>query len=259
MQFGILKRLVEQGLQVDAIYGTSVGNLNACGYAHAGLAGLEQFWGKIEKTSNVFKFNWSTLLFLSKGVYNAKPLRSLVQDCTNGKMPTIPCWSCAVEVESGKINYMKADGSAAFVDHVVASASIPGFAEPVNGMVDGGVREQTPLKKAIDDGYDKIVVILCNPWQADPDPDKNGNWVQNILRATDIMSHEIFLNDIQNCLWYNNNPSLGKKLIDLKVYAPEKLVIGSEDFSQDKIQPAIAYGYEQALNGPIDPAKLINP
>lgn len=250
MQVGIFKYLYEQGLRPDAIYGTSVGNLNACGYAYLGLDGLLEFWSKIKKNSHVFKLNWSALILRAGGLFHAKPLRGLIEECVKDKQPQIPCYSCVVDLMTGEIKYGKA-GEPDYVDYVVASASIPGLCEPIGNLVDGGVREQSPLKKAIQEGADKIVVILCSPWQENPDPKPLGNWISNILRTTDVMAHEIFLNDIKECAWYNENLPEGKRRIEIEVYAPEKLVIDSLDFTQNKIQPAIQYGYEQAKKGPV--------
>jgi NTE family protein len=251
MQYGILKYLYEQGFTPDVVYGTSVGNLNGMGYSYIGIKGLEKFWSKITKRSSLFKFNWLSLILKSKGVFNTKPLRKLVQEAIKeGIYPKIPCYSCCVNIKTGEIVYGTPD-MPDYEDYVVASASIPCFNDPIGDLVDGGVREQTPLKKAIEDGCEKIVVILCNPYKQNPDEGKNGNWIENLLRTTDLMAHEIFINDIEACRWYNANLEPGKRKIELEVYCPEKLVIDSMDFTQDKIQPAILYGYECAKKGPI--------
>lgn len=250
MQIGILKYLCEQGFYPDVIYGTSVGNLNACGYSYNGIKGTLEFWGSIKKKTDVFKFNWKSIFLQSRGVFNAHPLRKLVEKSIAGKTPEIPSFSCAVDLMTGAIKYGKA-GDPDYVDYVIASASIPALCDPIGNLVDGGVREQSPLKKAIEDGADKLVVILCNPWREDPDPAPLGNWISNLLRTTDIMAHEIFINDIQACLWYNRRNLPGKRKIEIEVYCPERLVIDSLDFNQEKIQPAIQYGYECAKNGPI--------
>lgn len=250
IQVGIFKCLHEQGLRPDSIYGTSVGNLNACGYTYLGLDGLLEFWSKIKQKSDVFKFKWSSLILKSRGLFHAAPLRKLINECVANKTPSIPCFSCTVDLMTGEIKYGQA-GEPDYVDYVIASASIPGLCEPIGNMVDGGVREQSPLKKAIKDGAEKIIVILCNPWQEDPDPAPLGNWLKNILRTTEVMAHEIFLNDIYECAWYNSNLSEGKRKVILEVYAPERLVIDTLDFNQEKIQPAIQYGYEQGKKGPV--------
>jgi len=251
MQFGILKYVIEQGYKPDVVYGTSVGSLNAAGMSHVGIEGLEEVWKSLRKTSDVFSFNWKFLLFIAAGLYNAKPLHKLLIKTLKDKPPVLPAYCCKVHLETGEIKYVS-NSEADYIESTVASCSVPGFNDDINGWVDGGVREQTPLKQAILDGADEITVILCNPLKTNPDFGKKGNWIKNILRAIELLAHETFLNDIQNCIWYNNNAQPGKRNIKLTVYAPRELVIGSNDFTQDKIQPAIAYGYEQGKLGPIN-------
>lgn len=247
VQFGILKYITEQGYKPDVIYGTSVGSLNAAGYSHVGITGLHSIWKSLKKTSDIFKFNWTFFLFLTSGLYNAKPLKKLLEKITLNP-PNINAYSCKVSLETGEIAYTHC-AEADYIESTVASCSIPVFNDDINGWVDGGVREQAPLKRAIQDGADEIVVILCNPITKDPVYYKKSNWFNNLLRTTELLSHEIFLNDIQNCIWYNENGL--KKSIKLTIYAPREVVIGSTDFNKDKISNAINYGYEQAQIGPI--------
>lgn len=251
VQFGILKYLYEKGLRPDVIYGTSVGSLNAAGLSFIGIDGLEKVWSSIQKMSDVFKFNWKVLIGKASGIYNGAPLRKIIQDVVSNNEPHILAYSCAVSLYSGEIGYFSCHDEH-YVAATLASSSVPVLTEDVNGWVDGGVREQTPLKKAIEDGADKIVVVLCNPIEKNPNYDFVKNIIKTLLRTTDILGHEIFLNDIQNCIWYNENSITGKRKIELEVYAPQRLVISTHDFTQDKIQPAIKYGYEVAKNGPID-------
>lgn len=248
VQLGILKYITEQGYTPDVIYGTSVGSLNAAGLSHVGINGLHDIWKSMTKTSDIFKFNWKFIFFLASGIYNAKPLKKLLEKII-ANPPTINAYSCKVSLETGEIAYVHC-AEDNYIESTVASCSIPVFNDDINGWVDGGVREQTPLKRAIQDGADEIVVILCNPITKDPQYYKKSNWINNLLRTTELLSHEVFLNDIQNCIWYNSNNL--KKNITLTIYAPREAVIGSTDINKDKIANAINYGYEQAKIGPID-------
>lgn len=248
-QFGMLKYIIESGVRPHAIYGTSVGSLNSAGYAFNGIEGLEQVWKSIKKRSHVFKLNWKAIFLSSSGLCHAAPLKKIIEEYTKGT-PQCDAYACKVHLETGEIKYTHCSDPD-YVNSCVASASIPALCDDVDGWVDGGVREQTPLKQAIKDGATKIIVILCNPIKKDPDLSKKSNWVKNLLRSTDLMAHEIFLNDIQSCLYYNANQDPGKREVQIEVYAPEELVIDSLDFNQKKIQPAIQYGYEQAKKGPI--------
>lgn len=250
VQFGTLKYLHEQGFRPNAVYGTSVGSLNAAGYAFKGIDGLQTMWNSITSRSKVFKFNLKSLVLGSSGLFNAAPLKKLIEDNTKGT-PSCDAYACTVHIETGEIKYSHCSDPD-FVEKCTASASIPALCDDLDGWIDGSVREQTPLRQAIKDGATKIIVILCNPIQKDPELAKKSNWVKNLLRSTDLLAHEVFLNDIQTCLYYNRTRENGKREVQIEVYAPESLVIQSLDFNQEKIQPAISYGYEQAKKGPID-------
>ena len=249
IQFGILKYLYERGLVIDSAYGTSVGSLNAAGLSFCGIEGMQKVWDSLKKKSDVFKFNWSTLILKSQGIFNASPLKKLLQKVLVGE-PKIPAYACKVSLITGEIKYSSCYDSD-YIDSIVASSSVPVLTDPVGEWVDGGVREQTPLKRAIDAGADKIIVILCNPYTENPEKGKVGNFLQNALRTSEILSHEIMINDIQSCLWYNKMELPGKRYIKLEVYAPEYLPLGTSDFTQDKIQAGIKHGYEVAQKGPI--------
>lgn len=250
VQFGMLKHIIEQGIRPHAIYGTSVGSLNAAGYAFKGIDGLQKIWNSIKKRSNIFKFNLKSILLISSGLFHTAPLRKLLEENTTGT-PSCDSYACQVNIETGEIAYPHCK-DVNYVDGCVASASIPALCEDVNGWVDGSVREQTPLKQAIKDGATKIIVILCNPIQRNPELAKKSNWIKNLLRTTDLLAHEVFLNDIQTCLYYNRTRENEKVEVQIEVYAPEKNVIECLDFNQEKIQPAIQYGYEQAKRGPLN-------
>lgn len=249
MQFGILKYLIEQGIKPNVVYGTSAGSLNAAGYAFTGIEGLEKLWASIKSRSNVFKFNFSALILQSSGLFHSRPLQALIKANTQG-IPKCDSYACKVNIETGEIKYVH-NSDLDYVKSCAASSSIPAICDDVEGWVDGSIREQTPLKRAILDGATKIIVILCNPLTKNPENVKKSNWVKNMLRGVDLMAHELFINDIQSCLYYNKNKHGDKREVQIEVYAPEKLVLEATDFNQAKIQLAIQYGYEQAQRGPI--------
>jgi len=243
-----MKYLSEFGFHPDAIYGTSVGALNAVGYAYQGISGLEKVWRNIKGKTNIISFNWLSLILKSKGLYNTKPLRKILEKNIVGS-PTCDIYVCKVSLITGKIKYGH-DSEIDFISSVEASATIPGIMAPIDDeWVDGGVREQTPLKQAILDGTDKMIVILCNPLEYEQSERKVGNWISNALRTIDILTHEIFINDIQTCLECNKEKD--KKFIELAVYAPSYIMHDTLDFDSEKIANGIQLGYETAIKGPI--------
>lgn len=225
---GVYHQLDARGITFDAHYGTSVGALNAAGMAFVGAQGLKKLWHDIRGTSDVLRSNWWQLCFKT-GKYSTAPLRKTLEAIAAGRTPTAEAVACYVDLLTGAIEYgySSKPGKLSFLDAVMASASIPQSMEPVHGRyVDGGVREQTPLKQAIADGADEIYVLLCNPIKRD-----TLTWggpksvffrdLQLGLYAIDVMSHEVYLWDVAECL--RRNESGEGRRIDIHVYAPDRL------------------------------------
>jgi NTE family protein len=256
-QVGVMKALAEQGVVPDVAYGTSVGALNITGYSYVGLEELAKIWRRIKRGRDMLGLNLGRLVTLSAtGVFNTKPLRKKIRKIVRGHDADFPAWVCVTNLSDGSISYHRSE-SPDFPRMVEASAAIPVAMDPIRKyLVDGGVREQAPLKRAIKDGADKIVLILCNPMQ-----DKMKHWGYDDgflpmigigLRAVQMLQHEVYINDINTCQSINReiarytleNASHNKKLIDLKVYAPDHTIIGTLDFNPRKISKAIQQGYD---------------
>ena len=254
-QVGVMKKLHEQGIVPDAIYGTSVGALNAFGYAYAGMSGLEQHWLDIvgpkwyspwTPSSDVLSFNWSILLLgWADGIYNTKPLKKYLE---NLAITSPICEAIAVKanLNSGIVEYVsnKNVPVSDFTEAVRASGSIPGMMSPVGDWVDGGVRKFVPLEKAITDGADKIYVILTCPLtqNALDSYDTSSQFPLfkffNIAyRAIDgVMEQEIFTTNAEDC--FNNDSN-----IPIEVYAPLVVPCTTFDFNPAKIRANIEMGY----------------
>lgn len=245
-QVGVLKALYKRGYKFDAAYGTSTGALQSAGLSYVGIEGLERTWLEIKGKSDIFKFNWLSLILMSDGLFNTKPLRKKIDKICEGK-PQIPVTVCKINLETGQKAYSKS-GDLDFNESVEASTCVPLGTSPVNKIwVDGGVREITPLKKAIDEGADKIVIILANPWKINPDHWKRSwNPFLRILsiakRSVDILAHEVLINDIRSCI--NKNKDSRYKKIEIEIYCPEFYVSGTNEFNSEKIRNGIQHGYD---------------
>lgn len=254
-QVGVMKRLHEQGVRPDAIYGTSVGALNAAAYAYGGMDQLEHQWNNVvgkkwympwTPSPDVLGFNWLMLLMCADGIYNTKPLRkTLDQTCVGEAI----CEAIAVRVSlnTGVTDYVsnRKVGIKDFVDGVQGSATIPGMMSPIGEWVDGGVREVAPIRKAIQDGADKIYVMMANPIVENPtelfDIDRTSPFLKFLsaaYRAIDgVMTHEIFFNDVRDV-------ALAQKHVSVEVYAPKVVPYGTLEFDPAKIKNSIKLGYE---------------
>lgn len=250
-QVGVLKRFEQKGIRPDAVYGTSVGAINAAGYAYKGAKELEKIWRNMKSKSDLFSFNWSVYLGIADGLYNSKPLKKLLDEIVQGE-PDFPVDVCKVDLESGKIIYTK-HSDKDFKESIRASAAIPLAFEPVGGCVDGGVREKTPLNRAIQDGCTTIYAICCNPVIYDPAAWKipKSKLFRSFhigMRSFELLEHEVMIEDLKCCL-SRNKYKTGKrfyKKIDLKIFAPDELIIDTLEFSHGKIVKAISQGCNSA-------------
>ena len=218
----------------DVIIGCSSGALNAAGFSHLGPVGLEMMWRRINGRSDIFKFGWSR-----EGVFSSDPLRKIVRAAI-AKPASTTVWVNRVCLEDGAIYYTRS-GDMGYEDAIIASCSLPGAVVPVRRdgktWVDGGTRQNLPLKRAIDLGADDITIVLCSPMH-------EGGWttapgmVNYVARAFDLMGHQMLLDDIAHL----ERKNATKKPISARIYSPSCEMMGTLDFDPSKIRQAIMLG-----------------
>lgn len=251
-QAGMLLRLKPD---FDHVYGTSTGALNAAGIAIAGLPVLEQVWDGIEKMSDIYLFQWWTLGPLFGGaLHSYKPLLGILKQTILGKTATMDVTVTKVNILTGELVYHTLRKGEvcdeAFMMSVLASTCVPFHSNPVDrAWFDGGVREITPLRQAIEDGYRDITVIMTNPFQINLDPAPEPGWflrgVKLGLRAIDVVSHEITVSDVKSCILKNRVP--GYDSVQVRTYAPPVQLTETDGFTQPQIQAAKSQGRDSLL------------
>jgi NTE family protein len=227
-QAGVIEKL--SGETFDFVVGTSAGALNAVGYSHIGSTGLKKLWFSIKSRSDLFSYS-----FFGGGLFSSSPLRKMIVSAIKGRHAELPCWVSAVRLEDGCLVYAN-DTDPHFIDMTVASCCIPGVIEPYKTAaatyVDGGVRDNCPIKRAMELGATDVTVILCSPMEStEPWELKKGDFfpIQHYAsRAMDIIMHEAVVNDIDSC-----KPEI------LRIFAPIGNVCDTMDFDPETIR--IAY------------------
>lgn len=223
-QAGALAELLESGFVPDAIYGTSVGSLNGAFLAdRAGRAvqkgekpdwpalgrELEDFWvsklhspAQVGSQKNVVPLVVSLARQTFDGLIDTSPLRVLVEeqiDPENLRAAPVRFFACAVNLVTGEAIYASEDWSG-ILDYIMASTAIPIEMPYVSigksPYVDGGVREIAPLGRAIEDGAEEIVCILCQPRDLQAVSFKPGNLIEYAFRLMEVVSTELINNDI---------------------------------------------------------------
>lgn len=252
-QVGMLRELViSQGIDFDIIRGVSVGALNAAFLAQAPVAGnslanlqekvdeLYRLWTmEIRGNNSVYENRVAGEFGLALGadsMYSLKPLRGLLKkhlslDALRASGRNFAVGT--VSLVSGKYEeWTPADRR--FIERILASASIPvvfpfvNFAENSklgekrDILVDGGVRNITPLKSAFKAQPDEIYVLLTSrmlmegnvlPESAVPEIPYE-QWLDNLAgtrvngldvlkRTVDILTDEIYLDDLREARQWN--------------------------------------------------------
>ena len=239
---GVQKQLHEAGVRPKTLYGTSGGALDVSTHAYAGPDELIRLWRSIRSWGDVLDFNAGTLTTRSAGKFNSAPLREKIDRVCQGT-PRCEAVVCKVRLSDGAAVYSKS-GDADFAESVQASAAVPYIMEPVNGFIDGGARHVLPLAKAIKDGHEDIIAILCQPWNFQDYlwTDRPGFFRAEriFLRYLDIALYNALRDDIVGCLARNNRP--GYRRVKLTVYAPPYPILDASQLKPELVSRAINIG-----------------
>lgn len=199
----------EAGFQWDRIFGVSVGALNGTLLAQQRYDRLFEVWQTIREEDVYRKVGWPVIAWRlavqrKRGIYDGSPLRETIERYAAGHPFRIPLHVGRVSLVSGLYELVSSD-SPEILDAVWQSATMPVIWEPIGprALVDGGLRNQTPLGDALDFGPTELVVVTCNPDEIGP-----AQAPRDIIGAakrslTDITINEIMVEDVRQFVRIN--------------------------------------------------------
>jgi NTE family protein len=282
-QAGAIAEIFNSGFVPDAIYGTSVGSLNGGFLAErAGRAGsspnwpaigeeLVNFWQdnitsfeKIGKRRGTLKLVWTLARKKFDGFIDTTRLRKLIErefKVDNMRKSPVAFSACAVNIADGQAVYATPQNPG-ILDYIIASAAIP-VVMPVSVIgkqpfLDGGIREVAPLKRAIDDGANEIICIVCQAENLAGAALNHKNIIELTERLMDIVINELVADDLRRCEFINQfagsngrsmakSPFKDKRFIDLTIIRPEATIaLDLEKFTYDEIVNVIHAGRNTA-------------
>ncbi len=253
-QVGMLQELVvNQGLDFKIIRGVSVGALNASFLAQAparsGSGGLKEMvkalhklWLEIKGDHSIYaeRQGFAGVVAGADSLYSLEPLRDLI----NRNISLKSLQNSGRDFAVGTVSLVSGQYKEwtpkheNFIDKLVASASIPVVFPYVDMkskkevLVDGGVRNITPLSSAFSAKPDEIYILLTSRLIRTgtelPDSgvrvQKYGQWDDNLLgtkvsgidvlkRTIDILTDEVYLDDIRGALSWNE---VAESIIELE-------------------------------------------
>lgn len=278
-QYAVAEVLHQQGgYEWTQIAGVSVGALNGALLAMGDYELGREIWETVEP-GRVYRGNMSTLSVLwrtvlgKESVLDNQPLQDLLDEYYDHDAVQIPFQVGAVSLTSGTYTafkhtdypaeqFKKAIIASTVMPIVWAAIDIPGKPEFVY-MVDGGVRNVSPLGDVLDDDPEMVVVINCSSDkpQALEAPPKG---ILNVaLRSlTDIAINELLLTDVREFLRINElvkqageqgmilykdlERTKPFKYFEALVIQPDKPLDDTLDFSRAAIQRSLEAGRRKA-------------
>ncbi len=250
-QVGALVKLKQLGVEFQFVSGVSVGALNASMLATGQLERLVDVWEKTRQKDIIKHRGWvrTGLRWLGHKIgvikppeafYDTEKLEKLIRNELKGKNVQFPFSVGVVDLGSGRYHDIRYDTGHQLTEEdcqmIYASAAIPVFFDPMRTKnelwMDGGVRNITPLAKAVRQDPDLVVIIPTesygDPHGASPFRDVDPNSIRAIdeigFRALNILLNEIFREDIKRFLTVNHNVLQHREaLLELGVEDPGSL------------------------------------
>ena len=214
---GVMDRMLEDGIDVDMCYGVSAGAANMTSFIARQHGRNHTFYTKYAfrkeyaSAESFFKnHNFANLDYIYGTLSNhdgENPLDFAAFEANETGFTVVAC-----NAEDGSTKYFdKSRVRFDDFDIIKASSAVPVACEPyvVDGVpyFDGGIADPIPVQKAIDDGHDRIVVILTRPKDTVREQ-KRDIGPARILRRTHPQAAEKLLNRYQT---YNDEVALAKE------------------------------------------------
>jgi NTE family protein len=261
---GVIKHLLgDLKINYDIYCGVSVGAINSAflaqfpaGQEVEAAENITEWWGKLDN-SKIYK-RWEPFGRLHapwrQSFYDSSPLQTLIRE--NVSLDTIRdsgkiVSAGTINVKSGKYHtFDQTDDD--FISAVLASSAFPGMLCPIKMKdslwIDGGSKELSPIRAAIEFGATEIDVITSSPEIRVKKFIENPSIVDILKRVIDLSTDKILSNDIDKILMHNKLAAAGitdKKVIKLQIFRPHNNLIEDVlDFTPWKIREMLELGYE---------------
>ena len=198
----ILDSLLDTDIKIDKVFAVSAGGLNAMNFlskqkGRAKKATLLTFKSKDFKSiTNVIRKH----TFVDFNYYFNELNKELPFDDETFKNNKTDLCVVATSLNTGKAAYFNKSELENFNEALKASASLPFVAKPVNIndelFLDGGDSDPVPFKKALNEGFDKVIVVTTRPYGFRKDP-KTKNRKERLIKLV-FKKYPNFMNALLN-------------------------------------------------------------
>lgn len=258
-----------KGYRWDIISGVSVGALNGAMLAMGKYARLQEIWQHISDeqvyTGRLNAWAVLRLVFGAKSIYGNDPLWRMIEQEIELEQITTDLRIGTVSLRTGEYVLFR-PSYPDFRRALLASTAIPIVWAPVQvsdeygDMVDGGVRNISPLGDVLDDDPDEVVVINCSPRTPALENKPLRNALEIGMIALEVAMDELLTSDLREFIRINHNVleaaeqgvvlhnEAGKpfKYYECAIIEPDEPLGDTLDFTQGAIRRRMQAGWEKA-------------
>ncbi len=169
---GVLDTLTKNNIYTDVAVGVSAGALFGINYKSKNIGRVLRY--NLKYAGNPAYTGWKSYLktgnLMNKEFwFEDIPFKLDPMDCETYRNNKTEFHAVVTNLENGKAEYKDIFDleNEECMEYLRASGSLPFCSQPVivKGIpyLDGGIADSIPLKKYIDEGYDKVIVVLTRP------------------------------------------------------------------------------------------------
>ena len=167
---GVLDTFMQNGISTDAIYGVSAGALFGINFKSRQIGRAVRYNIKYAHEKNymgIFSLITTGDIMNREFCFNKLVNELDPFDFDTFNKSPIDFYTVVTNVETGNAEYIKITEARYGLEALRASGSMPFVSKCVDfegsKYLDGAISDPIPLQKALDDGYEKIVVVLTRP------------------------------------------------------------------------------------------------
>lgn len=167
VEVGLYRAVVELGIPIDFVVGSSIGAVNGALIA-AGMSpeDLARHWRSL-RTRDIVSSRWQLVRLLTgaSSVFSSDRLRDFLErglPVRTFRELRLPLFIVATDLETGEAAVLN-EGD--LIEAILASTALPGLFPPVGWygrkLVDGALSNNVPIDLAVERGAERIVGMLC--------------------------------------------------------------------------------------------------
>lgn len=167
---GVLDAMLDDKIKYDSIYGVSAGAVFGVNYLSKQKGRVLRYNKKYvndKRYMGIGSFIKTGNFINKQFAYYDVPFKYDIFDEETYSKSKTNFYAVMTNIETGEAEYPKIINCGIQIEELRASSSLPFVSKPVviddKKYLDGGLADAVPIKKALEDGYDKIVVVLTRP------------------------------------------------------------------------------------------------